>query len=192
MQSRLVLQAVGCGLLAVSAWVWGLSSTSVGGPPVRLAILGPSPNEQALGEQLRQQFGGGPDMPVDPRAFPQLNPMTGLIPTYWEGKSQLIPTQIEAQTIPVQQSPYDGRPAVTDLHPVERFLNGQIQSLTPRYLPTAPLRTIADGSKGAEVVERPTPVRVTGKSRVATVPRSTSRSRQMATKTSQEAIPQQK
>lgn len=184
MQSRLVLQSAVCGLLAVSFCMWTLRTTSAGGPPVRLAVL----DDQGFTVGSPRSVPGGWHFPE--QTIP--GPITGLIPTYWEQNSQLIPTQIEAQTIPVQPSPYDGRPAVTDLHPVDRFLNGQIQSLTPRYLPTAPLRTIADGSKDAEVVGRPTSVRVTGKSRVATVPRSPSRSRQLATQTPQEVIPQQK
>ncbi len=104
MKMPVMIRAIGLGLL--TAVICGLAwkTTLAEGPPVWWG-----PNERAVLESMPRGPGFDPYNIAYynvPKTFPNSFPMppTGLIPTNWESNSQLIPTEIDVQTLPVQQS----------------------------------------------------------------------------------------
>lgn len=180
MKARLILRFAVCTLLAVSVCVSAWQTTSAGGPPVRLAVH----EVQLSGTSSTNQVPGSGEN-LD-RGVPDLDSITGLIPTRWEPNSQLIPTEIEARSLLVRRGWTDGTHFAETTQPAQQgeinvFLNQQILSITPRNTSSTP-----------EVGAWISPARVTGGTRVATVPKSLGRRRQTATNIPPEEIPQQK
>lgn len=174
-----MLRSVVYTLLAVSVCIWSWQTSSAGGPPVRLAVLEARPT----GTYAAQVPGSEGELD---RRVPDLNSITGLIPTRWEPNSQLIPTEIEAQSLLVPRGLAAGAhwtdSALPEQHgKINQFLNQQILSITLR-----------NTASPAEKSDWTSPARVTGRTRVATVPKSIGRRWQAATNTPPEEIPQQK
>ena len=108
MKRHIIVQGVGITLLLLWTCVWEQPASDAGGPPVRLAVV--------------RQIGATPDQVAQPG-----DTVTGLIPTYWESASRLIPTEAQARLIPIRAShskPMPGKPA--DDQGIDQFLDDHL------------------------------------------------------------------
>ena len=108
MKRHIIVQAVGITLLLLWTCVWEQPASDAGGPPVRLAVV--------------RQVGATRDQVAQPDGS-----TTGLIPTNWESSTRLIPTELQAELIPVRASrskPMPGRAA--DDQGMDQFLDDHL------------------------------------------------------------------
>lgn len=80
MKTHFIVQTLGIGLFLMSSFTVALPVIDAGGPPVRLT-LGQTP------------------IRINEEEDDQTSPPTQLLPTQWESPIQLIPTDIEFETV---------------------------------------------------------------------------------------------
>jgi hypothetical protein len=169
MESPIVRRTIGFGLLA--ALVCGLSQIAIAGGP----LVWWGPRERAL--LAAAPHGLGPDDIDYGAQIDNLVPPTGLIPTNWKSNTELIPSEIHAQTLPIQRDLfYSAPPTARDNE--NFYLNRQI-------------RILATGNRSPMPAELVTE-RMTKLSQVDTLRKSVRHSRPWRQYSQSEAIPQTK
>lgn len=133
MKTPVVVRAIGFGVLTTVLCEFAWQALAADKP-----LLLWTTNQLVLTKSMRHDLDRDPNNIADaiaPQPLPM--PLARLIPTNWESNNQLIPTEIEARTLPVRRFVFiSNRPLVYDDQ--QFYLNRQVRHVARRTF-TPPL-----------------------------------------------------